>query len=52
MDDLRKIDLKMGERRFKELSSSSGGAMSLTPIPLPLSPHLQESAPLGHILCL
>ena len=54
MDDLRKIDLKMGERRFKELSSASGGAMSLTPIPLPLplSPHLQESAPLGHILCL
>ena len=38
MDDLRKIDLKMGERRFKELSSSSGGAISLTPIPLPLPP--------------
>jgi len=34
---LHKIGLKMKEWRFKELSSSSGGAMSLTPIdPSPL----------------
>ena len=38
MDDLHEIGLKMREWRFKELSSSSGGAMSLTPIPIPPTP--------------
>ena len=33
--DLRKIGRKMREWRFKELSSYSGGAMSLTPLPPP-----------------
>ena len=46
--DLRKIDHKMREWRFKELSSYSGWAMSLTPTPYPTSyfPPPQESTPL------
>ena len=38
MADFRKINLKMGEWRFKELNSSYGAAMSLTPLPPPLRP--------------
>ena len=39
MDDLHRIGLKMKEWRFKELRSSSGGAISLTPwIPPPSPP--------------
>ena len=36
--NLRQIGLKMRERQFKELSSSQGGAMSLTPLPPPPHP--------------
>ena len=35
MANLRKIGLKIREWRFKELSFFQGGAMSLTPLPLP-----------------